>query len=204
MMANKVNVAVLPSLDHFSLADYGFFYEPSDDTFLLCDAIQTDRLVIGSRGPLIALEVGSGSGCVITFLTKMLMGDGIIVQSMATDLNPHATLATARTAAANNVRQAMNDIGTGNEYSPPSEYISELLLHVERNRLKSLMHLLNSWLMLLPMHTLLLYVPQVHVDIINCHLVSGLSSDCIDHSVDVLVFNPPYVPTPPEEVGQGD
>lgn len=43
---------------------------------------------------------------------------------------------------------------------------------------------------------------QVHVDTINCHLVSGLSSDCIEHSVDVLVFNPPYVPTPPEEVGQ--
>lgn len=104
-MANKVNVslAVLPSLDHFSLSDYGFFYEPSDDTFLLCDAIQTDRLLIGSRGPLIALEVGSGSGCVITFLTRMLMGDGIFVQSIATDLNPHATLATARTAAANNV-----------------------------------------------------------------------------------------------------
>jgi len=106
-MANNV-VAVLPSLTHFSLFDYSFFYEPSDDTFLLCDAIQTDRLLIRSRGPLIALEVGSGSGCVITFLTRMLNRDGIFVQSFATDLNPHATLATARTAAANNVSYGKN------------------------------------------------------------------------------------------------
>lgn len=35
--------AILPNLDHFDLNDAKHVYEPSDDTFLLCDSINKDR-----------------------------------------------------------------------------------------------------------------------------------------------------------------
>jgi release factor glutamine methyltransferase len=38
------------------------------------------------------------------------------------------------------------------------------------------------------------------VDIIRTHLVDALL-DGLKNNVDVLIFNPPYVPTPEEEVG---
>lgn len=95
--------AQLPSLEHFLIADFQYIYEPSDDTFLLCDALENDRFDFVSCKPNIALEIGCGSGCVITFLTKMLKDESIHIQSIATDINPCAVLATERTAKANEV-----------------------------------------------------------------------------------------------------
>lgn len=95
--------AVLPTLDHFAYDDYESFYEPSDDTFLLCDALEQDRGLIKEQSPKLVLEIGSGSGCVITFLSKLLQDEGVVCKSMATDINPLALDATRRTAAANNV-----------------------------------------------------------------------------------------------------
>jgi release factor glutamine methyltransferase len=40
-------------------------------------------------------------------------------------------------------------------------------------------------------------IMQVFVDIVNTDLVSGLER--LHHNVDILLFNPPYVPTPDEE-----
>ena len=96
--------AVLPSLEHFSFQDYENFYEPSDDTFLLCDALEQDRALIKQQSPKLVLEIGAGSGCVITFLSMLLRDEGIICKSMATDINPMALEATRRTASANNVK----------------------------------------------------------------------------------------------------
>jgi len=39
-------MAKLPNLDHFQLLDAEFVYEPSDDTFLLCDAIQHEEKLL--------------------------------------------------------------------------------------------------------------------------------------------------------------
>jgi len=68
--------AKLPSLDHFSFQDYDNFYEPSDDTFLVCDSLFKDRAYLDIRfreqSTLMCLEIGSGSGCVITYLKTML------------------------------------------------------------------------------------------------------------------------------------
>jgi release factor glutamine methyltransferase len=70
---------------------------------------EQDRSRIASLEPLILLEVGSGSGCVITFLTQLLyeeLGKNSVV-SFATDINPQASLSTSRTAGHNKVFQKL-------------------------------------------------------------------------------------------------
>lgn len=95
--------AVLPTLDHFLLSDFEHIYEPSDDTFLLCDAIEQDRELIRSSKPSCVLEIGCGSGCVITFLSMLLRDENILSVNFATDINPHAVESCLRTAKENNV-----------------------------------------------------------------------------------------------------
>lgn len=50
--------AILPNLEELNRNDYEHVYEPSDDTFLLCDALEGDRLEIKNNSPNIALEIG--------------------------------------------------------------------------------------------------------------------------------------------------
>jgi release factor glutamine methyltransferase len=95
--------AILPSLDHFLMQDFEHIYEPSDDTFLLCDALENDRSVIKLSDPSNVLEIGCGSGCVITFLSKLLNDEGIKSNNFATDINPYAIASCKRTAEANHV-----------------------------------------------------------------------------------------------------
>jgi len=142
--------AVLPSLEHLLMEDFESVYEPSDDTFLLCDALEGDRSYFSSRSEKldVVLEIGSGSGCVIVFLAKLLREEGLLLDSttlrlIATDVNPLAASVTLRTARANNV----------------------------------------------PM-----------LEVVQTRLVNGLL-DALAGKVDVLLFNPPYVPTDNEEVG---
>ncbi len=44
--------------------------------------------------------------------------------------------------------------------------------------------------------------PQVSIDVIQCDLLGPLLPR-LHGAVDVLLFNPPYVPTPDEEVARG-
>ena len=131
--------AVLPRL---AALDYSHVYEPSDDTFLLCDALEQDRAALHAQRPALVLEIGSGSGCVITFLALLLRAGNVPTHCMATDVNPAAAQMTFATAKDNGV----------------------------------------------------------HVDVVQTSLVSGLLGS-LASKVDVLLFNPPYVPTPDEEVG---
>lgn len=185
--------AILPNLDHFTMDDYINVYEPSEDTYLLCDAIENDRENIVSlaksqgllksslnadnifkctnndltinkidniniddsvinkdysaldidfdKGKFTVLEIGSGSGCVISFISLLLQSEGINYRSLASDINPFAVNATLRTAEANNVK----------------------------------------------------------VDSHNTNFVD-IFDGSLDTNLDILIFNPPYVPTPNEEV----
>lgn len=129
-----------PELGHLTSADYARVYEPAHDTFLFLDALQLDAPFLRARQPHLCIEVGSGSGCVVSFLAKEVL-PGLPTSFFATDLNQHAIEATAATARANNVE----------------------------------------------------------VNCVCTDLVSGLER--AKGKIDVLLFNPPYVPTEDEEVG---
>lgn len=72
-------------------------YEPSEDTFLLLDALEADIDNIVQRKPNFIIEIGSGSGIVITALAGFLKN----VMCFATDINPEACLTTKHTSNIN-------------------------------------------------------------------------------------------------------
>ncbi|CAM8984621.1 hypothetical protein QQ045_008457 [Rhodiola kirilowii] len=117
-------------------------YEPCDDSFALVDALLSDRSNILTHNPTLCLEIGCGSGYVITSLALILQNSSS--HFIATDINPHALSTTSQTLTAHGIK------------SP--------------------------------------------ADLIQTDLLSGLEHR-LSRKVNLLVVNPPYVPTPEYEVG---
>jgi release factor glutamine methyltransferase len=61
-----------PNLSHLTKKDFENVYEPMEDTFLLLDALEEDLQALEALNPQLICEIGSGSGCVITFLSMLL------------------------------------------------------------------------------------------------------------------------------------
>ncbi|KAI5066944.1 hypothetical protein GOP47_0017472 [Adiantum capillus-veneris] len=131
------------SADIRLVARHADVYEPCDDSFALVDALLADRVNLCELQPSICLEVGCGSGYVITSLALML-NNTRKVKFIATDISEVAVKTTRATLAAHNL----------------------------------------------------------HADVLVADLNSGIENQ-VAGLVDVLVFNPPYVPTSEEEVGIG-
>ncbi|CAL5346608.1 unnamed protein product [Camellia sinensis] len=118
-------------------------YEPCDDSFALVDALLADRTNLLEHRPTLCMEVGCGSGYVITSLALMLGQEAYGAYYIATDINPHAVRVTSETLQAHGV----------------------------------------------------------YADLITTEIASGLEKR-LEGLVDVMVVNPPYVPTPEDEVGR--
>ncbi|XP_065879666.1 uncharacterized protein [Euphorbia lathyris] len=118
-------------------------YEPCDDSFALVDALLADRNNLLEHNPTLCMEVGCGSGYVITSLALILSQQIPGVCYIATDLNPHAINVTSETLEAHGV----------------------------------------------------------HAELIVTDIASGLENR-LEGKIDVMVVNPPYVPTPEDEVGR--
>jgi release factor glutamine methyltransferase len=159
---SKEMSATLPNLDHITLADEQKVYIPSDDTFLLCDSLHSEaEFFFHTLKPSIIVEMGCGSGCVITYLTQLLLtsGEDNFV-SYGIDINLDALSLTRKTYERN----------------------------VEEKH-----------------HKLRL----IHSDLFSSRAekkneFDTESSNTLEElvgKIDILIFNPPYVPSEHEEVG---
>lgn len=144
-------------------------YEPAEDSFLFLNTLSSkteirflkDRFLgsiepaNGTTSPPLILEVGTGSGVVLAFLTahaQEIFGRGDIL-SLGTDINPYACQASLQT-----VLQACQDGRMQHPTNLPTQSVIAS---------KNLLAIMNADLAT-PIRT-------------------GL--------IDVLIFNPPYVPT---------
>ncbi|EEB19083.1 N5-glutamine methyltransferase MTQ2, putative [Pediculus humanus corporis] len=125
-------------LNHIKKEYWDYVYEPAEDTFLLLDALEKDLDYIISKKPATILEIGSGSGTIITALSTLLKSS----YHLAIDINKYACSVTMQNSHYN----------------------------------------------------------KVIVDVINTDLTSCLKLNCID----VIIFNPPYVVTPNDEIYKED
>ncbi|KAJ0974466.1 hypothetical protein J5N97_016431 [Dioscorea zingiberensis] len=116
-------------------------YEPCDDSFALVDALLADRGNLLNHKARFCMEIGCGSGYVITSLAIILGKENSGVHYFTSDINPDATRVTQKT----------------------------------------------------------LFAHGVHAEIINTNIASGLQKRLVG-MMDVIVVNPPYVPTSEEEV----
>lgn len=76
-------------------------YEPAEDTFLMLDALEADSDYITHLKPAAVLEIGPGSGVVITAISSLLKSKAFYY---AVDINPDACIVTKDTAELNNAR----------------------------------------------------------------------------------------------------
>jgi release factor glutamine methyltransferase len=120
-------------------------YEPSDDSFILTDALRADAKTWGTFKPAITVEVGCGSGFVICSAALLLQQLEVANHCIALDVSKPAVQATRNTLVAHRV--------TGVD-TLAADMFTTLL-------------------------------PRLH------------------RGVDLLLFNPPYVVTPDEEVARG-
>jgi release factor glutamine methyltransferase len=81
----------------YNLREHPNVYEPSEDSFLFLDALEHEMEFLRRLQPKFAVEIGSGSGIVVTALTSVV-NDCVY---FATDVNPDACDATVETAELN-------------------------------------------------------------------------------------------------------
>lgn len=124
-----------PYITHITSDDFKLVYEPAEDSFLLIDALESELDFLKESKPVVCVEIGSGSGIVITALAKALS----MSACFGVDINPHACRVSQQTAVCNKVE---------------------------------------------------------NVNIISMDLLTAFRKN----TVDVLVFNPPYVVTPDDEI----
>lgn len=164
----------MPSLSSFE-AEKPDVYEPAEDTYLLLDALQSQRACLASIGARFIVEIGPGSGAVTSFMAMMLPDSCVL----AIDANPAAVIATLATAAdnavADRVAARVGDLCLPLlSVAPPCADLSTP----------------SGW-------------DQTRLEGTEGGIGRVSAAACTrdgDIKADIVVFNPPYVPTEDKEV----
>lgn len=88
-----------PYQNHIDKAHFDHVYEPAEDSFLLIDALEKDLEYIKAKNPTFCLEVGSGSGIVVTAFGMAFPQ----TFCLSTDINFKACVMSQETAVHNKV-----------------------------------------------------------------------------------------------------
>jgi len=176
-LAALKNMLPTPSTSH---VDYDYIYEPAEDSYLLLDTLSSApetaflraRFPTATSPPPLVVEIGSGSGVVLAFTNahaERILGrsDALTLGVDVNQLACQATVATVRYAVA---AAAETPISKGDE--PVDSGCSNG--HITA-----------------PKRAEAVGKPAQFLDCLNGDLTTMLRP----HSVDILVFNPPYVPT---------
>ena len=146
--AKECSSAKMPNLSHLKLCDYENVYEPSDDTYLLIDAIghDIDSMTTEKYNDIkTTMEIGVGTGTPGIYFNMRLLNTASSPIHYMTDINSDAIRIAKSTAEKNGI-------------------------------------------------------PTNNLHAIQCDLATDVLEE-LQNKVDVLIFNPPYVPTPNEDIG---
>jgi len=168
--------APMPTLHHLTRTVYDVVYEPSEDTFLLLDAIRydfdnninnnnKDRVRFDSTAMVNTLEIGCGTGVATIYLAQLLQQQ----HQHHDDENSYA-----------------DDTHSTSSRVTYNHYITDINPNAIRITLQTAQ--IN-------------HIPLSSIYPYTCHLATPLLQTH-SHSMNIILFNPPYVPTPEEEVGQ--
>ena len=197
-LAKACKCAEMPSMDHLTSYDYDNVYEPADDTYLLLDGLGVE---FDDGVP------GGGATCTAGVATTSASASGKSGGVQGTSNHP-----------ADRVSITL-EIGCGT--GAVTTYLAKVL-HDRRQRIQeeflegsseshgdiqhppSAMHYVtdvNPHAVSVALRTAEASgLPRGTVEPVLCDLASPLL-DKLNGEVDVLIFNPPYVPTPDDEVG---
>jgi release factor glutamine methyltransferase len=179
--------ACMPRLDHLSLRDYDLVYEPADDTFLLLDAIQYEfqsgtldhhfknkNIINNSKNKkTIVLEIGCGTGVASVFFRSQWLKRWETLQE---DDNNDSDKISSRSSM---YRAVDSLLSYATDINPKA--IQVTLQTDSYNNGHAFHEDINP------------------IQVVQCDLASDLLSQ-LQGKVDVLLFNPPYVPTDDCEV----
>jgi len=174
IVAKNCQRVEMPSLDHLTSADYENVYEPAEDTYLLLDGLGLEFDDMRSQG----MERETLSHDVPTVTLELGCGTGVVTTYLANIL-----LNNRKRRLERNSKEA------GYSHSAPTpstvNYATDINIHAVSCALRTAK---ASGL------------PQGAVEAVLCDLASPLLGR-LAGKVDVILFNPPYVPTPDDEVG---
>lgn len=165
-----------PSTSH---VDYDYIYEPAEDSYLLLDTLSSapETTFLQTRfswrlsPPPLILEVGSGSGVVLAFANahaERILGRSDAL-TLGIDVNQFACQATIATVK-HAVAATSNGCANGKSAVAPEKVNGGPVAAIGAEAASK---------------------PAQFLDCVNGDLTTMLRPE----SVDVLVFNPPYVPT---------